>query len=86
MAARQSAPVLGALCSRADHRNPPRRQPWTLSIGYRFQPSSRHFVGTVEQIIDTIRERRDRWGFSYVIFGADDIDHMAPVVAALAGT
>jgi hypothetical protein len=49
VAARQSAPVLGALCSRADHRAPPRRQPWTVSIGYRFQPSSRHFVGTVEQ-------------------------------------
>jgi hypothetical protein len=41
--------VLGALCSRADHRNPPKRQPWTLTVGYRFQPSSRHFVGTVEQ-------------------------------------
>jgi len=24
-------------------------QPWTISIGYRFQPSSRHFIGTVEQ-------------------------------------
>ncbi|HET8547294.1 MAG TPA: hypothetical protein VFL57_04785 [Bryobacteraceae bacterium] len=48
MAARQSAPVLGALCSRADHPVT-RRQPWTLSIGYRFQPSSRHFIGTVEQ-------------------------------------
>jgi hypothetical protein len=29
--------------------NAPRRQLWTASIGYRFQPSSRHFVGTVEQ-------------------------------------
>jgi len=27
----------------------PRRQLWTVGIGYRFQPSSRHFVGTVEQ-------------------------------------
>lgn len=42
--------------------------------------------GTTEQIIETIRERRDRWGFSYVIFGAGDIDNMAPVVSALAGT
>lgn len=24
-------------------------QPWAVTIGYRFQPSSRHFVGTVEQ-------------------------------------
>ena len=73
MAARQSVPVIGALCSVSDHekksrskeeeqslrdipdserviiRNAPRRQLWTVSVGYRFQPSSRHFVGTVEQ-------------------------------------
>jgi len=24
-------------------------QPWVITIGYRYQPSSRHFVGTVEQ-------------------------------------
>lgn len=24
-------------------------QPWSISVGYRYQPSSRHFVGTVEQ-------------------------------------
>lgn len=50
MAARQSAPVLGALCSRTSHSlQTTRRQPWTLTFGYRFLPSSRHFVGTVEQ-------------------------------------
>lgn len=43
-------------------------------------------VGTVEQMTDTIRERRERWGFSYLIFGTDDVDKMAPVVAELAGT
>jgi probable F420-dependent oxidoreductase len=43
-------------------------------------------VGTTAQIVETIRARRERWGFSYVIFGADDIDRMAPVVAELAGT
>jgi hypothetical protein len=31
----------------ADEVNKP--QGWTVSIGYRFQPSSRHFVGSVEQ-------------------------------------
>ena len=29
-------------------------QPWVITVGYRFQPSSRHFIGTVEQ---TQRER-----------------------------
>lgn len=26
-----------------------RSSPWSVSVGYRFQPSSRHFIGTVEQ-------------------------------------
>jgi hypothetical protein len=33
-------------CGRADRANPKR---WTLTMGYRYQPSYRHFVGTVEQ-------------------------------------
>ncbi len=43
-------------------------------------------VGTVEQIIETLHERRERWGFSYVIVGTGDVEPFAPVVAALAGT
>ena len=43
-------------------------------------------IGTTAQIIDDLRERRQRWGFSYVIIGQDEIDAFAPVVAALAGT
>lgn len=74
MAARGSAPVLGALCSsghvktkaelEADEaakgpkvsdeerivaREIRKPQPWVINFGYRYQPSSRHFVGTVEQ-------------------------------------
>jgi len=26
-----------------------RSEPWVITMGYRFQPSSRHFIGTVEQ-------------------------------------
>lgn len=43
-------------------------------------------VGPVEAIIDQLQERRERWGFSYVIVGQNDIEPFAPVVAALAGT
>jgi len=43
-------------------------------------------AGTVEQLCDTIVERRERWGLSYVTVGVDAIDAMAPVVARLAGT
>jgi hypothetical protein len=30
-------------------REAPRRRPWTLTVGYRYQESFRHFIGTVEQ-------------------------------------
>lgn len=50
MAARQSAPVIGALCSGSTSlREAPRNQPWTFTVSYRYQPSTRHFVGTSEQ-------------------------------------
>jgi probable F420-dependent oxidoreductase len=43
-------------------------------------------VGPPSKIIDELSDRRERWGFSYVIVGQNDIDPFAPVVAALAGT
>ncbi len=50
MAARQGTPGLGVLatntCGVEEHRHP--RQ-WTVSVGYRYQPSFRHYIGTVEQ-------------------------------------
>ncbi|MCC6343102.1 MAG: hypothetical protein IT166_12940 [Bryobacterales bacterium] len=50
MAARQGTPGLGVLaqntCGRSEHAHP---KLWTLTIGYRYQPSFRHFIGTVEQ-------------------------------------
>ncbi len=43
-------------------------------------------VGTVDQVCDTLRERRERYGFSYYVFHHDDIEPFAPVVDRLAGT
>jgi hypothetical protein len=43
-------------------------------------------IGTPAQIADDLRANRERWGFSYVIVGAVDVDSFAPVVAELAGT
>ncbi|NNE11460.1 MAG: TIGR03621 family F420-dependent LLM class oxidoreductase [Ilumatobacter sp.] len=43
-------------------------------------------VGPVSKLVDDLQERRERWGFSYVIVGQNDVDAFAPVVAALAGT
>jgi probable F420-dependent oxidoreductase len=42
-------------------------------------------IGTPAQIVDDLLRRRQRWGFSYVIVGADDVESFAPVVAELAG-
>ncbi len=43
-------------------------------------------IGTTAQIADDLRERRERYGFSYIVVGADELDAFAPVVAELAGT
>lgn len=43
-------------------------------------------IGPADKIVDDLNERRQRWGFSYVIVGQQDIEPCAPVVAALAGT
>jgi probable F420-dependent oxidoreductase len=43
-------------------------------------------IGTPQQMADDLRQRRERWGFSYVIVGVADVDGFAPVVAELAGT
>jgi probable F420-dependent oxidoreductase len=44
-------------------------------------------VGSAEQLVDLLQQRRDRWNFSYPILNGEGvIDDFAPVVAALAGT
>jgi probable F420-dependent oxidoreductase len=43
-------------------------------------------AGTVDQLCETIIERRERFGLSYVTVGADAVESFAPVVAKLAGT
>jgi probable F420-dependent oxidoreductase len=42
-------------------------------------------VGSHSQMVDDLLRRRERWGFSYVIVGAEDVESFAPVVAELAG-
>lgn len=43
-------------------------------------------VGNVDQLVDTLQERRDRWDLSYVVFNDDSVDTVAPLVEKLAGT
>lgn len=42
-------------------------------------------VGTVDEIIETLLSRRERWGISYVVVFERDMDAFAPVVSRLAG-
>lgn len=42
-------------------------------------------IGSPAKIVEDLLARRERWGFSYVIVGADDVEAFAPVVAELAG-
>ncbi len=43
-------------------------------------------IGSIDQIADALRERRDRFGFSYIVFSGDGFEALAPVVKQLAGT
>jgi probable F420-dependent oxidoreductase len=50
-------------------------------------PSVPHvLVGTPASMCDALRERRERWGISYIVCQADALESMAPVVAELTGT
>ena len=42
--------------------------------------------GTIDSVVDQLIERRERYGISYVTFGASAMEAVAPVVARLAGT
>ena len=43
-------------------------------------------IGTAEQIAETLRQRRERFGFSYIVVHEAEMEAFAPVVAALSGT
>ena len=42
-------------------------------------------IGPPSKLVDDLLARRERWGMSYIIVGAEDVDSFAPVIAALAG-
>jgi hypothetical protein len=43
-------------------------------------------VGTIDEICETLRQRRERHGISYLTVFERDMEAFAPVVARLAGT
>ena len=63
------------------------------TMAARFGVSSTEFtahphalVGTVDSICDTLQERRERFGISYITVPERYRDDLAPVVSRLAGT
>jgi len=42
-------------------------------------------MGPPSKLIEDLIARRERWGFSYVIVGGEDVEKFTPVVAALSG-
>ena len=42
-------------------------------------------VGTVDEICESIEQRRERWDASYIVVQHDAMEAMAPVVAKLSG-
>lgn len=43
-------------------------------------------IGTVDQIVEDLQARRERWDVSYLVFQGDAMEAMAPVVSQLRGT
>ncbi len=43
-------------------------------------------IGSVDRIIEQMQARRERYGFSYYVISDDDMEAVAPIVKALAGT
>jgi probable F420-dependent oxidoreductase len=43
-------------------------------------------IGTVEEITETLRRRREELGFTYIVVHEAEMDALAPVIAELAGT
>jgi alkanesulfonate monooxygenase SsuD/methylene tetrahydromethanopterin reductase-like flavin-dependent oxidoreductase (luciferase family) len=42
-------------------------------------------IGSVEQMVDALQERRERFGISYIVVFEPAMEALAPVVARLAG-
>ena len=42
-------------------------------------------IGTVDQMVEDLQVRRERWGISYYVIFEPYMDAFAPVVARLAG-
>ena len=59
---------------------------WTQLTPDEILQSPYVLVGTIDQIVEDLQARRERWGISYYVIFEPYMDVFAPVVARLAGT
>jgi probable F420-dependent oxidoreductase len=58
---------------------------WTQLSADEILASPYVLVGTIDQIVEDLRARRERWGISYYVIHEPFLDAFAPIVARLAG-
>jgi hypothetical protein len=58
---------------------------WTALRPEEILQSPYALIGTVDEIVDDLQERRKHWGISYYVTHEPYVDAFAPVVARLAG-
>jgi hypothetical protein len=58
---------------------------WTQLTADEILRSPYVLIGTVDQMVEDLQARRDRWGISYYVVHEPYLDAFAPVVARLAG-
>jgi probable F420-dependent oxidoreductase len=58
---------------------------WTQLTPDEILQSPYVLIGTVDQMVEDLQARRDRWGISYYVVHEPYLDAFAPVVARLAG-
>jgi hypothetical protein len=71
----------------ADRRNAAEEltRRWTQLSADEILASPYVLIGTVDQIVEDLRARRERWGISYYVVQEPFLDAFAPIVSRLAG-
>ncbi len=58
----------------------------TDATSNQIRTSPHMLIGSQGEIVETLLERRDRYGISYIIFGVHQLEDAQPIVARLAGS
>jgi len=76
--------ILLFFAGRSAEAMPPLESGWTAPEVLSDSPYA--LIGDTDQMVDSLLERRERWGLSYFTCWEEDIDLLAPVLNRIAGT